>query len=204
MRCRWAISLSLDSPKDCTATPKDSPRLATSTALPVTSAATSVSLPVSASTFSVNCVPTRSSMSADEATSASTAVRCSAAVWLTASSKVPSVSSRRLRSSSMSLSRTMLSDSFWRSSPMTSAAARGASDAACTRRPISAIVSLACACVWDVMSCAVRFRVSQISCCWRAVFAPASSHSARSASAIAASLPVQASRRASSCAASPA
>ncbi|KAG0744706.1 hypothetical protein G6F24_016031 [Rhizopus arrhizus] len=98
----------------------------------------------------------------------------------------------------MSLSRTMLSDSFWRSSPMTSAAALGASDAACTRRPISAMVSLACACVCAVMSCAVWASVSQICCCWLAVAAPACSHSWRSASAIAASLSVHVAKRASS------
>ena len=50
---------------------------------------------VSDSTCSVNCVPTRSSRSADDDTSASTALRCSAEAWLTASSSVASVSSRR-------------------------------------------------------------------------------------------------------------
>ena len=52
---------------------------------------------------------------------------------------------RRLRSSSMALSRAMLSDSLSRSCATTSAAARGASEAVCTRREISAMVLRACA-----------------------------------------------------------
>ena len=81
---------------------------------------------------------------------------------------------------------------------MTSAAARGASDAACARRSISAMVALAWVWVCSEMSRAAWASASQISC-WRlAVAAPVCCHSSRSAAAMPASDPVQASRRASS------
>ena len=148
-------------------------------------AAASASWPASACTRSWKRWPTRSSTSADDVTSASIAPRCSPAARLTPSSRVPSVSRMRARSSSIVLSRAMLSESFWRSSEMTSAAARGASDAACTRRAISAIVARACVSACTVISRAVRSIVSTTRCCCSSDCAPACCHSRRSAAAIA-------------------
>ena len=79
---------------------------------------------------------------------------------------------------------------------MTSAAARARLDAACARRLISAMVALAWVWVCSEMSRRAWASASQISC-WRlAVAAPVCCHSSRSAAAMPASDPVQASRRA--------
>jgi hypothetical protein len=76
----------------------------------------------------------------------------------------------------MAVSRTMLSESFWRSSATTSAAALGASEASVTNREISLIVSAACACAWVPISCAVRDSVSHTACWLAATCAPLSAH----------------------------
>ena len=96
----------------------------------------------------------------------------------------------------------MLSDSFWRSSATTSAAARGASEAACSSCEISARVWLAWAWAWAVIRLALCSSASQMAC-WRcALSCPACAQCWPRAAPRASRRAAQASRRAASCAAS--
>ena len=128
MRCSCPVSCSLARLNSCTATPKASPRLATSTALPVTCAATACASATPASTVSREaCADALQHLGGGAHQRVDRGALFGAGVVDRVEQASRACPVRRLRSSSTALSRTRLSVSSWRSSPITSAAARGAS-----------------------------------------------------------------------------
>ena len=147
----------------------------------------------SASTFCVKRSPASSSQAAvraDQPWRWPSAARWSCAAPRRAG--VFSVAMMRLRSSSMALSRAMLSDSLSRSCATGSAAARGASDAVCTRRRDLGDGAARMGLGLRRDTPALCSSMAQICACCARVCSPACCHSRCSVAAIVVSAPVQA------------